>query len=418
MSLNGSDSTPGVGGRCSIASGFIATGASATPQSVLDLLKKLDNERMARNAKRAQRRIDGEGNVSADESDEITPVLITASPATGPSQPSGNTAGGSQSNIGGVSVGGASGGGPGGSLTAMQNLNPDLIADDAEAAQNSLDLSEAAIPRAIFTLARSGIAPPLTLFTPDALQRIRSGLGTKSVKVTTELKDSAHLLDISLFPNENEMNQAEWMTSYNSFFKFIDRAYGPATSAGFAKHFEAMISDPEFKDWFTAFRDFDIRIRSQFFTKVFIIDPSGDTYAKLLQSAKNRALMQSRAISSPVSPPVPSAAGPSRSEKTSNRVHPYGGQRKSSFRGNPLCLRCGSSEGHRAADCKETHPNRHGRQFVIYANKEGLFRVGSNVPVCFTYNLAGECRYSGGQHAVHMCSLCAGEHPAIRCTRN
>ncbi|KAJ7190116.1 hypothetical protein GGX14DRAFT_408305 [Mycena pura] len=87
---------------------------------------------------------------------------------------------------------------------------------------------------------RAGIAPPFTLFTPAALQQIRSGQGTKSIKVTTELKDSAHLLDISLFPSEEIMDQAIWMTAYNTFLKFIQSAYGPGTYLGFAKHFVAM----------------------------------------------------------------------------------------------------------------------------------------------------------------------------------
>ncbi|KAJ6611217.1 hypothetical protein B0H10DRAFT_2224311 [Mycena sp. CBHHK59/15] len=202
-----------------------------------------------------------------------------------------------------------------------------------------------------------------------------------------ELKDSAHLLDISLFPNESNLDQADWTTCYNTFLKFIQRRYGQATFLGFAKHFKAMISDSEFKTWFTAFCDFDIRIRSQFFTKAFIIDPAGDTSVKLLQSAKNRSLMQVTVISYPVSTLASSTPSPSRTEKTHPRVQPNGGQKKGSFWGNPLCLHCGASNGHRVADCKETHPNRHGCQFVIYANKDGLFRIGSNAPICFTYNL-------------------------------
>ncbi|KAJ7202367.1 hypothetical protein GGX14DRAFT_370411 [Mycena pura] len=302
--------------------------------------------------------------------------------------------------------------------------NPNLIADDAEATRNSLDLTEATIPKAIFTLARAGIAPPLTLFTPAALQRIRSGQGTKSIKVTTELKDSAHLLDISLFPSEETMDQAIWMTAYNTFLKFIQGAYGPGTYLGFAKHFEAMISDSEFKDWFQAFRDFDIRIRSQFFTKAFIINPAEDAYGKLLQGANNRALMS---VTTPFSAPpaiantstsnTTSGSGPHRTEKPNARMQPYGNQKRNSFRVNPLCLRCGAKDGHRAVDCKAAQPTRHG-PFQIYANKDGLFRIGSDNPVCFTYNLAGECRYSGGGHVVHICSLCGGDHPAIRCTRN
>ncbi|KAJ7696737.1 hypothetical protein B0H17DRAFT_1197848 [Mycena rosella] len=278
--------------------------------------------------------------------------------------------------------------------------NPFLIAGDDTAAQNSLDLSEAIIPKAIFTLAKSGITPPLTLVTPVALQRIRSGLGTKLVKVTTELKDSVHLLDISLFPDERTLDQADWTTSYNSFLKFIELGYRPTQYMGFVLHFKAMISNSEFKTWFTAFWDFDCRICSQFFTRPFIIDATGEAYGKLLQAARNRSLLETMAsprLSAPSS--STSSVGPSRSDKPCPRIQPYAGQqKKNSFQGNLLCLHCGGSTATRplGADCTEARPNRHGRQFIIYANKDGLFRIGSDTPVCFTYNLGSECKYTDG----------------------
>ncbi|KAJ6555714.1 hypothetical protein B0H10DRAFT_2241278 [Mycena sp. CBHHK59/15] len=296
----------------------------------------------------------------------------------------------------------------------MDTGNPNLIVGDAEAEQNSLDISEAAIPKAIFTLTRAGISPPLTLFALDALQRIRSGWGTKSVKVTMEIKDSAHLLDITLFPNKNNLDQANWTTSYNSFLKFIQCAYGTKICLGFVQHFEAMMSDSEFKAWFSAYWDFDTRLCSQFFTKAFIIDPTDDKYGKLLQAAKNRSLRQAPLPTAGAS----SSVGPVRTEKTHTRGGPYEKQKKNSFREVLLCLRFGRSDGHQAADCMETQPSWHGHQFIIHTNGNGLFRIGTNAPVCFTYNLTGECKFGGGTHAVHVCSLCAGDHGAICCTRN
>lgn len=275
MSTSSTGPDAGVG---SCSSGFITTGAKMTPQAGVSLLKKLDQQRQEQNTKQAQHRTDGEVEVSDDEEDDISPVLVATLLGN---NGSGGASGGSN---GSPAPGGDGIGGPNVVGNPAPATNPNLIADDAdaEAARNSLDLTEATIPKAIFTLARAGIAPPLTLFTPTALQRICSGQGTKSVKVTTELKDSAHLLDISLFPSEEKMDQAIWMTAYNTFPKFIQVAYGPETYLGFAKHFEAMISDSEFKDWFQAFRDFDIRIRSQFFMRALIINPAEDAYGKLL----------------------------------------------------------------------------------------------------------------------------------------
>ncbi|KAJ7190885.1 hypothetical protein GGX14DRAFT_579476 [Mycena pura] len=248
-----SGTNTGIGGR---ASGFISTGATATPQAVVDLLKKLDQQRQDRNAKRTRRKADGEANVSEDEEDEITPVLVV--PAGGNTGSTSTAAG----NAGPSSAGNGASGGTQAPAAAAGHGKRALIATDAEAAKNSLDNSDGAIPKAIRVLAQSGISPPLTLFSPDALQRIRSGLGTKSVKVTTELKDSVHLLDISLFPDESTLDLATWFPYYNTFLKFIDDAYDVGIFDGFAKHFEFMIGEPDFNDWFTAFRDFDIRLRS------------------------------------------------------------------------------------------------------------------------------------------------------------
>lgn len=97
-----------------------------------------------------------ETNVSSDEEDDITPILVTSGNDSGPVRescgaqfwwgaPSGNPSGAGNT------------GPPGNPLAIAPNPNADLIADDIEAAQNSLDISEASIPKAIFMLAKSGV---------------------------------------------------------------------------------------------------------------------------------------------------------------------------------------------------------------------------------------------------------------------
>lgn len=219
--------------------------------------------------KRAERRTNGEDSVSKDSEDEVTPLLVVPNSNAGISTASATAA--ANANI------------------AAPNL--DLIVDNDVAAKNSLEAGDNNVPKAIVTLAKPGISPPLTLFTPESLERIHLALGTKSVKVTTEVKDATHVLDVSGFPPESSLNQADWCTTYNTFLKFIQAHYGPQVFLGFAKHYEAMISNTEFGPWFAAFKDFDQKLCAQFFTKAFIIDTSADTYTKLIQSAKNRVLM-------------------------------------------------------------------------------------------------------------------------------
>lgn len=82
------------------------------------------------------------------------------------------------------------------------------------------------------------------------------------------------------------------------------------------------------------------------------------------------------------------------------------------------CLRCGSSDGHRAYSCKAETPNKRGRAFVVFADQKGLYRITDQRPVCIRFNLGQTCGQPSDWHPIHICSLCAdANHGASLCPR-
>ncbi|KAJ6594990.1 hypothetical protein B0H10DRAFT_2329445 [Mycena sp. CBHHK59/15] len=255
-----------------------------------------------------------------------------------------------------------------------------LLFSDDIAAKNSFRAHDNSIPSAVFSLAKNGLSPPLTLFLPASLERIRSS-NVKTVKHGTGETTKVAVIDVSDFPDEDNLDQANWCTTYNTFLTFLESAVGPRIFESFAHHYNRMLTDPELATWFRAYRSFDKKIRAQFFTTPYIIDVNDTEYRSALQLAKDSFFMSTRALS------ASSAAkgGPTAPPKDkAERYKPYD-KDSASHRRPILCFRCGRVS-HGAATCEETNPSRHGREFVIYANRNGLFRIRDKHPVCLRFN--------------------------------
>ncbi|KAK7013695.1 hypothetical protein R3P38DRAFT_2638826 [Favolaschia claudopus] len=351
----------------------------------IQALKKMDILRLERNNKRDERRKAGEKDVSEDEGEGLAPLITLVPSGEIPTDF--------------------------GALDAQESEAPKLLFDDSKAALNSFQAIDDSIPSAIFFLAKNGISPPLTIFLPASLARIRSS-NIKTVKHGTGESTKITVIDISDFPTEDGLDQATWCTTYNTFLTFMELAAGPKIFQGFASHYNYILSDPEFAQWFTAYRDFDQRLRARFFTQAFIIDCKTDEYRAVLQSAKNSFLMSSH--SSPSASSSRTTSSTAKGDRA-DRSKPY--DRDSSRKKPMLCFRCGRT-GHSAHTCEQAEPSRHGRQFVIFANREGLFRISDKRAVCMGYN-CGRCDSNSRSHPIHICSLCAdSHHGAADCTRN
>jgi hypothetical protein len=361
------------------------------------VLKKMEILRMERNNKREERRKAGDRDVSDDEGDDLAPYLMVVPSGENP-QPNDTPDIPSKSTDQGSAV-------------------TKLLFDDNVAEKNTFRAQDDTILVAIYSLAKNGISPPLTLFLPASLERIRTS-NVKTVKHGTGETTKVTVLDVSDFPSEETLDQATWLTCYNTFLTFLDTAAGLKILQGFARHYNRILADPELATWFPAYRNFDRTIRARFFTIPFIVDIDSPEYRSALQSSKDTFLLASHSAKGSGSTGFRSFAGPNSSapKERSDRGKPYDRDNSTSCR-SKICFRCGRT-GHGAVGCSESDPSKHGRRFVIYANRDGLFRITNNTAVCTGFNI-GRCESAGRNHPIHICALCADpQHGAIDCTRN
>ncbi|KAJ7429534.1 hypothetical protein B0H11DRAFT_2300488 [Mycena galericulata] len=234
----------------------IARGSVVLPPESVGILRRLDAAREKRNEKREERREKGDNEVSEDEPDELTPFLMVAS---------------AQERSG-----------PGNSRDAafqktatphIAHCSNRLLFEDAVAEKNSFQAHDNSIPDA-------------------SLERLRSG-NVKTVKHGTGEMTRVTVIDVSEFPDEETLDQATFLTCYNTFLTFLEASAGPRIFRGFVEHYNRILSNPDLSTWFAAYQVFDKKIRAQFFTKPYIIDVQDSQYRDALQSAKNLLLMSS-----------------------------------------------------------------------------------------------------------------------------
>ncbi|KAJ7732302.1 hypothetical protein B0H16DRAFT_1328814 [Mycena metata] len=401
--------TPGIVGQTSTFISASGSGAPILPRGqqsgptvfspeVLKVLKKREILRLERNNKRDERRKAQEENVSDDEEDDLSPYIQVL----------------------GAAAAGANPLPPLGIFTPSQvpetpTVVSKLLLTDKNAAKNTFHANDNSIPAAIFSLAKNGISPPLTLFLPTSLDRIRSS-NVKTVKHGTGETTKVTVLDISDFPDEATLDQATWFTCYNNFLVFLDSAAEGNIVQGFARHLNHILTDPAVAIWFPAYRAFDKQIRSQFFTEPYIVDINDPEYRAAMQSSKNSFLLSTQS-SSPSSSGSPGHRGGGPAKEKGEHSKPYD-KDGASHRKPLLCFRCGRT-GHAAGRCPEKQPSKHGREFVIYANRDGLFRISDHRAVCMLFN-CGRCDSPRvANHAIHICTLCGdSHHGATDCTRN
>ncbi|KAJ6548080.1 hypothetical protein B0H10DRAFT_2243259 [Mycena sp. CBHHK59/15] len=175
------------------------------------ILEKWDEERRKQNDDRAQRRAADERDVvSEDEEDELGPYILAGK------VPSGVVSGG-----------------PG-----------NLLFEDGVAEKNTFHAHNNSIP----------------IIRSSNVKTLKHGTG-ESTKVT--------VIDVSEFPDERSLDQATFLTCYNTFLTFLETAAGTKILQGFARHYNNILSDPELKLWFPAYRNFDGKIRAQFWIILF-----------------------------------------------------------------------------------------------------------------------------------------------------
>ncbi|TFY77144.1 hypothetical protein EWM64_g6870 [Hericium alpestre] len=138
-----------------------------------------------------------------------------------------------------------------------RSVDENLFFGDSETAGNSFQINDHSIPRDITILARCGRSPPLTLFAPATIERIRAGIGIKYTKIATGPYENTRVLDISEFPPEETLSIFDWITCYQTFLDFLSKHASEKVLTGWASHYNAIIKDKFFSQWYPAYRAFD-----------------------------------------------------------------------------------------------------------------------------------------------------------------
>ncbi|KAF8221110.1 hypothetical protein L208DRAFT_711228 [Tricholoma matsutake] len=178
------------------------------------MLETLDERRKKRNEERERKRHeDPSGDVFEDEPDDITPFLVHPDKDNGaqehgqcskttpvPNQPSTPQPKGEARST---------------QTKATPKFNVEgTLFHDAEASQNEFETYDTSIPNDITLLAACDIAPPLPLFTTEALERIRNRKSLKFVKVGTGRYENTRVLYVSDFPADEDLPLlGVWLTT-------------------------------------------------------------------------------------------------------------------------------------------------------------------------------------------------------------
>ncbi|KAJ7631740.1 hypothetical protein B0H17DRAFT_1150196 [Mycena rosella] len=78
-----------------------------------------------------------------------------------------------------------------------------------------------------------------------------------SLSFTWDRRDD--YIDVSEFPDEETLDQANFLTCYNTFLTFMEGSAGRNIFRGFATHYDRILSDPDIRTWFPAYRDTQYR---------------------------------------------------------------------------------------------------------------------------------------------------------------
>ena len=380
----------------------------------VDVLLTLRRDRDQRNRRRQERRdalvgqdVVADGSISEDEdSGALTPIIESfkelASVETFEAQES---------------------------MYQTRNKEADKVhqsfSDQAALQRTTQIMQDDSFPPAIFDLALNKRSPPLTLFTHEALTRIRYGENIEYPKCPTNDKPSLRLLKTEPFGNEEKIDATQFLLVYPTFLRFLSALLKDNATLqyqGFCQHYDKIASQQDFTQNFDAYRTFDRNIRRDFFHSAsgFIIDVSSVEWATRLLNAKS--LMYSN--------PLSSAQFTSHSQQPRSsfreRTQPYPTQNQpfrsaGGPRASALCLRCGN-QGHRAIMCQESAPSRSGRNWIVKIINGILCCISDNKPICINFNLDKGCSNHSAFHRsnfAHCCSLCAdSSHGASRCSRN
>jgi len=302
-----------------------------------------------------------------------------------------------------------------------------------EASKNAHELDPTVIPSALKQMAHCRVFIPLSMFTTQALHKIRDNIGDLYTKKKTGLSAGKYILNSDCFLDENTLTEQTFFQAYRNWLRLLSDVADPEVAKGWNWHHDLMINDANFSSSFVAWKAHDRNLRTSFFNAPFMLDIDSRSYTKGFDrewmASEVSSFRKERSNSPSDSRSFRTGSSQNRhtpnnnsANNASSRFAPYDKHASDSFRDNrqqTLCLRC-SLFGHRANACMSSSPSKPSRSFIVEWKDNKLVSIKSNKSVCVMFNVRGSCTLGNNpHHGDHSCSFCADpKHGAAACTRN
>ncbi|KAG1828815.1 hypothetical protein EV424DRAFT_1590805, partial [Suillus variegatus] len=113
-------------------------------------------------------------------------------------------------------------------------------------------------------LLNAGQYCPLTLFTNANTERLhREGYSLKRTKINVN-GISHHLLDLSQFANELDLDPLSWQEAYQRYLTWIKDIGDPLSHTRWSNHFVTLSKDEAIRKNFRAIIEFDVEMRQNY----------------------------------------------------------------------------------------------------------------------------------------------------------
>jgi len=239
---------------------------------------------------------------------------------------------------------------------------------------------------------------------------------------------SHHLLDLSQFENERELDPLTWQEAFQCYLSWIADVGDEPSVKRWTTHFTTLAKDEAIRKNFRAILEFDIETRQNYALRPHQHDEA--EWSHRLQKKKYATLqdelfrhsqqLRSSLVDRPSNVAASSRFKPYHKEPSTKQQPKKEDAEHSSFRDSkpakstdPMCIICGRT-GHRFSACSEETSTKGAQTFMKYADGN-LCRRSNNSQLCIGYNLNNPRRPCKRDHSEqHLCSFCGrAEHGAL-----
>jgi hypothetical protein len=278
----------------------------------------------------------------------------------------------------------------------------------------------------IHNLLLAGQYCPLTSFTNANTEHLHhEGHSLKRCKINVN-GVSYHLLDLSQFKNELDIDPLSWQEAYQCYLTWIKDISNSNSLICWTNHFTTLSKDDAVHKNFCAIIEFNIKTRQN-----YTLCPDQHDQAEWNRWLQNKKYETMQDIMFRMQEQLSHSTLPDHNLSSSSRFEPYNNpskpkakkvgdldvqsfqDNKSSKAADPMCIICRRT-GHRFSVCSEEISSKGAQNYVKYSDGS-LCRRSNGSQLCITYNLNNpKCPCRREHTEQHLCSFCGcTEHSAL-----